>query len=355
MKRSAADLLAEASAAPDRLAVHRAKAELAAIRAENEALLDRLHLAELRADLAASLREQRPLPIVRRERRSRQHEATAVVLCSDWHVGEEVRPALLNNRNAFDAATARRRVTKLAEGVEWLIRLHREGSASFKIRDLVVCLAGDMVTGWLHQDQVATNTLLPMPEVLLAYDLMGGLLDALLRDVQPEHLRVVCNYGNHARTTYRTLHSAQAETSLEFLAYSLLSRRFAADKRVRFDLCAGKLQYTDIYEFVMRSSHGDDVGYQGGIGGITIPIYKAVRSWNTHQHADIDVMGHWHQYISLPSLVVNGSLIGANAYSLAIKAPYEPPAQAFFLVEPGRGKRADNRVWLEPTAKAPER
>jgi hypothetical protein len=35
---------------------------------------------------------------------------------------------------------------------------------------------------------------------------------------------------------------------------------------------------------------------------------------------------------------VNGSLIGYNAYALAIKASPEPPVQAFFLIDSRFGK-----------------
>lgn len=349
MKR-AADLIRDAHEAPDRLREHRLAAEVASLKAREKGFLDRLHLAELRADVLAQLRECKPIPIVRRERKSGMQEATAFLVASDWHVGEEVRPELVNGVNKFNPEIARRRVEKLAQGFEWKMRHHREGSAAFKIRDVVLHLAGDMVTGWLHQDQVATNTLLPMPEVMFATELMGYLIDRVLADAQPESLTVVCNFGNHARTTFRTLHSAQAETSLEFLAYSFLASRFAKDKRVRFELSAGKLHYQDVYEFTVRSSHGDDVNYGGGVGGITIPINKAIAKWNTQRRADVDIMGHWHQCIALPWLVVNGSLIGYSTFSIAIKAGMEPPAQAMFLVQPGRGKRLDDRIWLEAAA-----
>ena len=73
--------------------------------------------------------------------------------------------------------------------------------------------------------------------------------------------------------------------------------------------------------------------YGGGVGGIYIPVNKAINDWNkTVRDVDLDVFGHFHQYIDAGNFVCNGSLIGYNAYAVAIKASFEPPQQAFFLV-----------------------
>lgn len=349
-KNNADRLIEEAETRPDRLEIHRLRTENTALKRAQRELLDRLHNIEARADLWGELEAYGPpKPIKRYEKTSRLKEATAFLLCSDWHVGETVNNAMVNERNQYNPKVARNRVSKLAEGVEWLINMHRGGEHEdkFMIRDVVVALLGDMITGWLHQDQRTTNSLMPTPEVLETFDLIAGLLDHILENVQPERLIVTGNYGNHGRMTMKTLHNAQAETSFEWLIYQFLARRYQDDPRVSFNLCAGKLLYLPVYDFMVRMSHGDDIGYGGGIGGVTIPINKAIRAWNTMKHADIDVMGHWHQYVCLPNLVINSSLIGYSPYSIKIKAPYEPPTQAFFLVEPGRGKRADNRIWVE--------
>ena len=38
------------------------------------------------------------------------------------------------------------------------------------------------------------------------------------------------------------------------------------------------------------------------------------------------------------NFVVNGSMIGYNAFAVAIKAAYEPPSQVLFAVHSKRGK-----------------
>lgn len=352
-KTTAADLIGSADGRTDKLALNRLKNEISFLKKENKDLIEALEDSNARTELLASLdTNDKPVTIKRREKKSRQREATAFIMCSDWHVGEEVRRETTNGYNEFNPAIARHRVEKLAEGASWLVNFHRNednkpNGQRFYIRDVVINLIGDMITGWLHQDQRVTNTLLPTPEVLEAYDLIKYMIDYILQEVQPESLTITGNFGNHARMTMKTLHSAQAETSLEWLIYQFLRRQYADDKRVKFAICGGKLLRLDCYDTTVRISHGDDIGYGGGIGGVTIPINKAIKAWNQTWHADLDLMGHWHQYVSLPYLNINSSLIGYSPYGIKIKAPYEPPTQSFFLVEPFKGKRADNRIWVQ--------
>lgn len=340
------DLIADASERPDRLRQHRLELELKASKAREAELLERLHEAEARNDLVEWVRSRpAPKPIKRREKRSRLREATAFLQASDWHVGEEVRPEVTGGRNEYTPAVARRRIERLSQGYRWLTEMHR---SKFKIRDVVLLALGDFVTGWLHQDQIATNTLLPMPEVFLAKDLLRVLIDDMLDDPELASLTIVCTYGNHGRTTLKPLHSARKETNLEWLIYGMLQQEYAGDKRVQFDVAGGKFVWLPVYDFTVRASHGDDVRGGGGIGGLMAPVNRAIFRWNQFRKADIDVMGHHHTTITTPSVAINGSVIGMSGYGMGTFG-YEPPTQNTFLIEPGKGKRADNRIWLEHT------
>jgi hypothetical protein len=94
----------------------------------------------------------------------------------------------------------------------------------------------------------------------------------------------------------------------------------------------------DLYGKTLRIHHGDGLQYQGGIGGLTIPVEKAIASWNKGVPADLDIFGHWHQSQQNPKWICNGSLIGYNAYSVVIKAPYEPPSQTGFIFDKRYGR-----------------
>ena len=162
----------------------------------------------------------------------------------------------------------------------------------------------------------------------------------LLEDGQLERLVIPCNDGNHGRLTEKTRSATRKENSLEWLLYIGLQREFARDPRVQFQIADGTQLFLDVYGRTIRFTHGDSVKYGGGIGGITIPIYKALARWDTVRHADLTIMGHFHQRISLSDLIVNGSLIGYSPYAMDIGARFEPPAQEFSMLEPVRFRSA---------------
>jgi hypothetical protein len=86
----------------------------------------------------------------------------------------------------------------------------------------------------------------------------------------------------------------------------------------------------DIFGKTVRFHHGHAINYQGGIGGIFIPAFKAISQWDKMRQADVDFFGHFHQHKDGSKFVSNGSLIGFNTYALhqgRLRAP-EPDARA---------------------------
>src|SRR5208282_6842766 len=84
--------------------------------------------------------------------------------------------------------------------------------------------------------------------------------------------------------------------------------------------------------YPIRFHHGHAIKYQGGVGGITISVNKAINSWNRNRNVKLDIFGHFHQFFDGGNFICNGSLVGYNAYAVAIKAAYERPSQTFLLV-----------------------
>jgi hypothetical protein len=48
-------------------------------------------------------------------------------------------------------------------------------------------------------------------------------------------------------------------------------------------------------------------------------------------------MGHWHQYLPTPYLIVNGSTKGYDEYAFINNFQFEPPQQALAIVAPKHG------------------
>jgi hypothetical protein len=186
----------------------------------------------------------------------------------------------------------------------------------------------------------------PVEAVLFAQELAETVLDAVLSLPGIARLRVPCSYGNHGRTTTKPRIGTGAANSYEWLMYRSLAKRYADNPRVEFEVAAGEHIYLSAYDRTIRFHHGDAVKYQGGVGGITVPVTKAIRGWDTARRADLTCIGHFHSYQHHRSYVANGSLIGYGPYSQRIKAEYEAPAQAFFLLDSERGPCQASAVWV---------
>lgn len=327
-------------------ALHEAKRKAEQLRSENKALLERLSSSKDMEDLKRRAEERigKVKGISPREKlSSRMIEATALACASDWHIEESVRPEQVAGRNRYDLTISKARMTKFFEATRRAIDHERHW---YTIRDLVLWLGGDIITNYLHPDNVETNLLSPVEAIARAHAAIADGIRFLLQDKELQRIVVPCNDGNHGRLTEKMRSAARIENSIEWLLYTQLAREFEREPRVEFMIATGEQLYLEVYGRTVRFTHGDSVRYGGGVGGVTIPIYKAMARWETVRHADLTVMGHFHQRTSLSDLIINGSLIGYSPYSLSIGARFEPPAQEFTILDSRRFKSVSLPLWV---------
>jgi hypothetical protein len=171
------------------------------------------------------------------------------------------------------------------------------------------------------------------------------MINTLRKEGGFERILIPCSIGNHGRTTIKPRHSTAYKNSYEWLLYKLLEQEITDG--VTWFIGESYHTYLNVYDKTFRFHHGDGLKYQGGIGGLTIPVEKAIASWNKGKQADIDIFGHWHTSQQNPKWISNGSLVGHNAYSISIKAAYEPPQQTYFLFDNKRGRTGTWPIFLE--------
>lgn len=256
-------------------------------------------------------------------------EATAVVVASDWHWAETVHADNVNGLNEFNTKIAKQRADKFFVNTVKLLEIFQAHS---RIDTLVLALLGDFINGELREEAMQNNGELMMDELLgVAEQLVSG-INYLLEHTSV-NLVIPCHSGNHARVTKRIHVATESGNSLEYVMYHMLARQFKANKRVRFIIPTSYHSFLDIAGYTIRFSHGHAIRYAGGVGGIFIPVKKAIAQWNKARHADLDVIGHYHQVRDGGDFICNGSLIGWNEFANFIKADYEAPKQVFFLVD----------------------
>lgn len=329
------------------LQARRARERASEDRATIKSLEDALHEALARNKFADKLAAIRPDPVIhRRETASGVREMTVVVLASDWHVEEPVDPLSVAGRNRYNLRIAAARVAKFFDSIVWTVEHHR-ASGKVSIRDLVLWLGGDLMSGYIHPELAEVNALSPTETVRwLVPKLYQGIL-FLLETLGLESMVIPCSFGNHGRTTVKSRVSTGYSNSFEWLMYHHLADLLKGDARVTFEITPSAHQYVRVYNTTLHFHHGDEVRYQGGVGGLGIPLLKAVPSWDEVRHADVHNIGHWHSLRDFGRAVVNGSLIGFGSYSQKIRASFERPQQALYFVDSRRGKCMLSSLWVD--------
>ncbi len=303
-------------------------------------LAEALIQARKERDTALALADQRPTVHKISTPDSGESEATAFAIGGDWHAEETVDSKTVNGLNEYNLTIASARIDKFFRAIIKLANIERAGT---KIETLVLSLLGDLMTGYIHEELQEMNGLSPTETVLwLRRHVIAGI--KLLREKgEFKRIIVTCNYGNHGRTTKKSRHATGASNSYEWMMYNMLKDDLPD---VEWVIADGYFLFLDVYDRTFRIHHGDNIQYQGGIGGLTIPCEKALASWNKSKPVYMDIFGHHHTAQQNPRWICNGSLIGYGPYSLAIKAGFEAPQQTFFLLDSKRGRTCTWPIFL---------
>jgi len=313
---------------------------------ENQKLRERIVVLEKELETVLCLEDRTPdtIDVLPRVKQG-ESESAAVCVLSDWHAEERVLPEQVSGRNEYNIQTVvPRRHDNLKRGIlAWL----RIASRDTIIKWLVLAMLGDFITGSIHDDLAEGNQLAPADAAHFAFSLLVDLIKFILENTPSDlTLLIPCHSGNHGRMTKEQRIATEAGNSLEYFMYLMLQDYFQDEKRVQFIIQRGYHSYVRFFEgvFEARFHHGHQINYQGGVGGITIPVNKAIAQWNKAHAVNLDVFGHFHTKFDGGNFIANGSMIGYSAYGVSIKASFEPPCQQFFLV---------NRQYAQKTMVAP--
>ena len=294
--------------------------------------LDRIEDLESRVEAIKRLAQSHLSSPIRAREKSGESEATAVAMATDWHFGARVRSEQVNGLNAFDVAIARRRIAAFFERV---VRIIRKEQQDVKITDLVLFLGGDMINGSLHTDTMQSDEIAqPIEQSVECQALIEGGLNFLLNHARVKTITIPCCDGNHGRITQKQQWTSRQGNALEYYMYYNLAKRFPMCKWV---FSPGLLIYQQIYGWSVRFHHGDTIHF-GGIKGPMEYLTRAIFFWDTYHRADYTAQGHLHTYnLGTRRWLINGSLIGVTPFGIAMRGEFQPPIQAFFLVDKKRG------------------
>ncbi len=273
-------------------------------------------------------------------------DAIACALASDWHVEEVVEKAAVHGLNEYNPDIARERGKHFFKN---LLKLTDIIARDSKVNKIWIGLLGDFFSGHIHEELMASTAMAPGDAAQLVKEIICSGIDFLLRESRYT-IEADAIPGNHGRMTKQIWFSDPTGTSLETFMYGAIGDRYHNNPRVKINVAQHAMVYRNFFEsFSMRLIHGYEVKYGGGVGGITIPVRKALAQWNIAKRASLTCFGHFHQRIDGGDFMGNGSNIGYNTYAQAIRASYEEPQQTFFVVHARKGgqKSVVAPIWLD--------
>lgn len=271
---------------------------------------------------------------------------------SDLHYGEVVQPSEVGGLNTFNSDVAAKRIKRGVE-VACDLSFNHMGKAKTKYPGIVYALGGDLISGDIHEELSVSNDRTPQQCINDLSDILAACIETFASKFG--RVFVPCVTGNHGRSTRKPRMKGRVYTSHEWNIYCNLARAFKREKRVQFLIPNNTDARWQIYNHRYLLTHGDNLGVKGGDGiiGALGPIRRGeikIRNSEAQVNRDFDtiIMGHWHQYITIPGLIVNNSLKGYDEFArLALRAPWSRPSQALWFTHPEHGVTAHWQVYVD--------
>ncbi len=287
----------------------------------------------------------------------RKGRAVIGCLVSDIHDGEVIDADEIQGVNEFNPDICAARLDRYfyaatVIGSRW--------AEDCKVEGALLALAGDMISGDIHEELRITNAMTSHDQVRHVV----GLLDAGLNRLLEAYLKVhvVGVPGNHGRSTIKPTAKLYAALSYDMLVLSMLSDRFAKDSRVTFQFGKSKDQITPVFGRTVLTTHFDKIGTRGGQGfaGPMLPIIRGAKKiieqqGSVDRRPDLIQGGHYHStgnpYLGPLPILANGSVVGVSEYADDLRVAVEPPQQWLYLLHDKWWLRERQPVILTDLAK----
>lgn len=272
-------------------------------------------------------------------------DSEAAVQLSDWHFDELVDYEQMLGINEFSVAIAKKRIDKLFKNIV-------KNSQIFGITTINLLMLGDMISGELHD--LAENNELKLIESILQ-----------LSDYTAQHIRNLTKYfdkikilglvGNHSRTHQKPRYKNKQKENYEYLLYEVIKRE--VKKFATFDLPGSYMKLHEIQDIPFLSLHGDIIRGGNGLNAIPGNLSRDISLLagtlgKSGKRFDYVNMAHFHssnitKAFQGAKIIMNGSLIGANEFSLGALKKGEEPIQNYYIVQKGVGVRFIDEIKLD--------
>ena len=269
-----------------------------------------------------------------------------VILVSDMHFDENVSEEETFTLGKYNAEIAKQRLDTLFNRVI-------ENCGELGIKVLNIKFLGDMVSGIIHDELLINDELGITMAVIQLADYLAQWLCKLAENF---HIKVSGIVGNHGRMFKKPHYKQKAELNFDFILYEFIRREVKTFVK-EFTIPRSAFYIHDILDTGFMDIHGDTFLGGNGMNPISAAVNRDIAKLAGALRERGLVfnyvnMAHFHNPTETKSfdgipIILNGSIIGPNEYSILKIKRAEKPAQVFYVVEQGRGMRYKDTIPLE--------
>lgn len=285
-------------------------------------------------------------------RGSVSHHGIICAQLTDLHFDEVVKPEEVFFLNAYNRRIAMQRFQRWAEKV---VELPRRYFAGVQFDGLFVPATGDIFTGDIHAELKESNEDHLLASIVFWIEPMIAALELFEREYGAVTVGAVV--GNHGRTTLKPVFKGRAHTNVEWLFWRVVKARLA-DRGSKVDVIVSDSMDLNVPVYGRNHllTHGDQFHGGTGISGAFAPLMlgthrKGQRQSVAKMPMDLMVIGHMHQYLTLPGTIMGGSMKGYDEFAFGLNLRPENARQALWLTTPERGMTMAMPVELQDREK----
>ncbi|VVB51954.1 Uncharacterised protein [uncultured archaeon] len=197
------------------------------------------------------------------------HDEDAVLLLSDWHCGDVIRPGDTSGFPEFDLPICGNRIGYIVRKAKAILTMHR---AMYPIKKLYVWVGGDMGNGDLHDAPVSNSLFMPA-QISFTFEMLAMFLEDILELTVPdpvtgvrviEEVVLLFTCGNHMReaTSKFMPMKYQAQRTFDFTIYRMIMHTFKDRPRVTIRQEMSPYIFEEIRGHRYGFAHGMQVGYK---------------------------------------------------------------------------------------------
>jgi hypothetical protein len=293
---------------------------------------------------------QEPIRVPKWQVKARRggHAGLVIAQATDWHLDEVVKPEEIFHLNAYNRHIA---YLRMKRWVEKVITLPRDYVHGLKIEGLVIPATGDLFTGDIHPELKENNAAKLLASVLYWQEPVMAALTLLEAEYPAVAVHAVV--GNHGRLSHKPIFKGRVHDNVEWLFWSVVRDRLKdRGSKVTVNVSPSMDLNVPIYGRNHLLTHGDQFKGGSGISGAFAPLSlgshrKSKRQAKAHMPMETMVIGHLHQLINIPGVIMGGCMKGVDEFSFGHNFEPAEAAQAMWITTPERAQTMWMPIYLQ--------